>query len=89
MYNKRYSIIMNIEQIVKDNPNDMELGRVIRGLYRKNQEYFEKHKDIKIFESPDKGITVYERPFGGDITERKLVTNQLTIFDDEAYKESK
>ena len=37
----------------------------------------------------NKGNTVYERPFGGDITERKLVTNQLTIFDDEAYKESK
>ena len=89
MYNKTYSRRMNIEQIVKDNPNDMELGRVIRDLYRKNQEYFEKHKDIKIFESPDKGNTVYERPFGGDITERKLVTKQLTIFDDEAYKESK
>tara|TARA_Y100000389_G_C17173526_1_gene370361 strand:- start:269 stop:496 length:228 start_codon:yes stop_codon:yes gene_type:complete len=73
---------MNIEQLVKDNPNDMELGRVIRNLYRKNQDYFEKHKDIKIFESPDNGITVYERPFGGDISERKLVTKQLNLFDE-------
>lgn len=73
---------MNIEQLVKDNPNDMELGRVIRDLYIKNQKYFEKNKDIKIFESPDNGITVYERPFGGDITERKLVTTQLNLFDE-------
>ena len=89
MYNKRYSIIMNIEQIVKDNPNDMELGKVIRDLYIKEYNYFKKYSDVKIYESQDKGNTVYERPFGGDITERKLVTNQLTIFDDEAYKESK
>ena len=89
MYNKRYNRIMNREQIVKDNPNDMELGRAIRNLYRKEESYFKKHTHVKIYESPDKGNTVYERPFGGDITERKLVTNQLTIFDDEAYKESK
>ena len=44
---------------------------------------------VYIYESPDKGNTVYSRPFGGDISERKLVTNQLTIFDDAAYKESK
>lgn len=89
MYNKTYSRRMNIEQIVKDNPNDMELGRVIRDLYIKEYNYFKKYSDVKIYESPDKGNTVYERPFGGDITERKLVTKQLTIFDDEAYKESK
>jgi hypothetical protein len=81
--------VVYIEQIVKDNPNDMELGRAIRNLYRKEESYFKKHTHVKIYESPDKGNTVYERPFGGDITERKLVTNQLTIFDDEAYKESK
>ena len=80
---------MNIEQIVKDNPNDMELGRAIRNLYRKEESYFKKHTDVKIYESPDKGNTVYSRPFGGDISERKSVTNQLTIFDDAAYKESK
>jgi hypothetical protein len=27
----------------------------------------------KIFESPDGGKTVYERPFGGDISDRKLI----------------
>ena len=54
----------------------------MKDIYRKNQEYFEKHKDIKIFESPDKGITVYERPFGGDYTTKKLVTKQLNLFDE-------
>ena len=73
---------MNIEKLVKQYPNDMELGKAVRDIYRKNQEYFEKHKDIKIFESPDKGITVYERPFGGDVTKRKLVTKQLNLFDE-------
>jgi hypothetical protein len=27
----------------------------------------------KIYESPDGGKTVYERPFGGDYTTKKLV----------------
>ena len=46
---------MNIEQLVKDYPNDMELGKAVRDLYRKEKEYFKQHKDIKIYESPDKG----------------------------------
>ena len=73
---------MNIEQLVKDYPNDMELGEKVRELYLKNQKYFEKYKDIKIYESPDKGATIYERPFGGDYTTKKLVTKQLNLFDD-------
>ena len=48
---------MNIEQLVKDYPNDMELGGKIRELYWKGRENFdtlkEKMKDAKIFESPD------------------------------------
>jgi hypothetical protein len=28
---------------------------------------------VKIFESPDGGKTVYERPFGGDVSQRTLV----------------
>ena len=78
----RYNTIMNIEQLVKDNPNDMELGRVIRELCRKEESYFRKHPDVKIYESPDKGNTIYSRPFGGDISERKLETNQLNLFDE-------
>ena len=73
---------MNIEKLVEQYPNDMELGKAVREIYRKNQEYFEKYKNIKIYESPDKGETVYERPFGGDYTTKKLVTKQLNLFNE-------
>jgi len=84
---------MNIEQLVKEYPNDSELGSKVRELYIEGKNFFdtldEKMKDVKIFESPDHGKTIYVRGWGDDITTRKKVTNQLTIFDDEAYKESK
>lgn len=83
---------MNIEELIKQYPNDMELGEVIRKTYYENRE---KHDELmkkmegkKIYESPDGGRTIYERDFGSDVSERKLITNQLTIFDDEAYHES-
>ena len=83
---------MDIEQLVKEYPNDMELGSKVRELYNEGRKSFdilnEKMKDAKIFESPDGGKTVYVRGWGEDIKTRKLVTNQLTIFDDESYKES-
>lgn len=83
---------MDIEQLVKEYPNDMELGSKVRELYNEGRKAFdtlnEKMKDAKIFESPDGGKTVYVRGWGEDIKTRKLVTNQLTIFDDESYKES-
>ena len=84
---------MNINQLIEQYPNDMELGSKIREIYWKERETSdmlkEKMKDAKIFESPDGGKTVYVRGWGEDIKSRKEVTNQLTIFDDEAYKESK
>ena len=83
---------MDIEKLVNEYPNDMELGSKVRELYLKGRESFdtlkEELKDPKIFESPDGGKTVYVRGWGEDINTRKLVTNQLTIFDDESYKES-
>lgn len=83
---------MNIEQLIKQYPNDSELGNVIRTTYYQNKKEHDKlmkeMKGKKIFESPDKGYTIYERDFGTDFSERKLIKNQLTIFDDEAYKES-
>ena len=83
---------MDIEQLVKEYPNDMELGSKVRELYNEGRKSFdilnEKMKDAKIFESPDGGKTVYVRGCGEDIKTRKLVTNQLTIFDSESYKES-
>jgi hypothetical protein len=33
----------------------------------------EKMKDAKIFESPDGGKTIYERGFGEDVRNRRLV----------------
>ena len=77
---------MNIEQLVKDYPNDMELGSKVRELYYEGRESIdtltEKMKDAKIFESPDGGRTVYVRGWGEDTSTRKKVTNQLNIFDE-------
>ena len=77
---------MNIEQLVKDYPNDMELGSKVRELYYEARKYMdelgEKMKDAKIFESPDGGKTVYVRGWGEDTSTRKKVTNQLNIFDE-------
>jgi hypothetical protein len=64
---------MNIEKLVKETPNDMELGKKVRELYWNNKKTLEQYKDLKIYESPDGGKTVYERPFGGDYTTKKLV----------------
>ena len=83
---------MNINELVESNPNDMELGAKVRELYWKEktqrEEFIKTNENLMIYESPDGGSTVYQRPFGSNVSERKLVTKQLTIFDDEAYKES-
>ena len=77
---------MNIEQLVKDYPNDMELGSKVRELYYEGRESIdaltEKMKDAKIFESPDGGRTVYVRGWDEEISARKKVTNQLNIFNE-------
>jgi hypothetical protein len=79
---------MNIEELVKEYPNDMELGSKIRELYwegKKNIDQLnEKMKDAKIFESPDGGKTVYVRGWGEDISSRRLVENknQLNLFNE-------
>ena len=48
---------MNIEQLVKDFPNDAELGREVRHRYfeakKDIKKFLEKYKDSKIYESPD------------------------------------
>ena len=76
---------MNIEQLVNDYPNDMELGKKVRELYREGRKFqdklSEKMKDAKIFESPDGGRTIYVRGWGEPISDRKL-KNQLNIFDE-------
>ena len=64
---------MNLEKLIEETPNDMELGKKIREIYWNNKKVLEQYKDVKIYESPDGGKTVYERPFGGDYTTKKLV----------------
>jgi len=77
---------MDIVKLINEYPNDMELGAAIRLAYNKNRESMvtlnNEMKDVKIFESPDGGWEQFS-------TQEKLYTNQLTIFDDESYKESK
>ena len=64
-------------ELVEQDPNDMELGAEIRKLYWDNvsrlEKLNEKMKDAKIFESPDGGKTIYERNFGEDVRNRRLV----------------
>lgn len=64
-------------ELVEEYPNDMELGAAIRKLYWDNvsrlEKLNEKMKDAKIFESPDGGKTIYERNFGEDVRNRRLV----------------
>ena len=68
---------MDISKLVEQYSNDMELGAKVRELYWKEREFqdklMEETKNLKIYESPDGGKTVYERPFGGEYTERKLI----------------
>lgn len=80
---------MEIEKLVEKYPNDMELGAAVREIYwekRKMYDSISKEMEGKmIYESPDGGETVYERPWGSDLSERKLVTPQLNLFDDSDY----
>jgi hypothetical protein len=66
-----------IKDLVEQYPNDMELGSKVRELYWENLSRLEKlQKEMEgkfIYESPDGGKTVYQRPFGGDISQRTLV----------------
>ena len=77
---------MNIEQLVNDYPNDMELGKKVRELYREGRKFqdklSEKMKDAKIFESPDGGRTIYVRGWGEPTSTRKLSTTKLNSFNE-------
>jgi hypothetical protein len=68
---------LDISNLVEQYPNDMELGAKVRELYWENVsrlEKLQKEMDGKfIYESPDGGKTVYQRPFGGDVSKRTLV----------------
>ena len=58
-----------LREMIKDTPNDAELGNKIR------QKSWEEQKETKyIYESPDKGKTVYRRKFGDYDSPRELIS---------------
>lgn len=61
---------MSLKELVDKYPNNSELGAAVRNLYNRQKE---EYGDLKIYESPDGGKTVYERPFGGSYEKRKLI----------------
>ena len=61
--------IMDIKQIVKETPNNMELGEKIRNMFNNG---LDKDNDSYIYESPDGGKTIYRRKLG-DYDNRKLI----------------
>lgn len=79
---------MKIKELVEMYPNNMELGAKVRELYWKEREFqdklMEEMKDKKIYESPDGGKTIYERPFGSNASERTLISEETrkSIFPD-------
>jgi len=80
---------MNIEALVREYPNDTELGAKVRELYLKNkkmiEDIFEKQDGKFIYESPDGGKTITKRPFGSPHSERVVIDkSQLSIFSDES-----
>ena len=62
-----------LRKMIKDTPNDAELGNKIR------QKSWEEQKITRyIYESPDKGKTVYRRKFGDYDSPRELIsTNEF------------
>ena len=48
---------MDIEKLVKEFPNDMELGNAVRNIYLRREKILEEHKDIKIL--PRDAIQTY------------------------------
>ena len=69
-----------LREMIKDTPNDAELGNKIR---RKS---WEKQKETKyIYESPDNGKTVYRREFG-NYDKRELINktenmDMISLYD--------
>ena len=75
----------NIKPLVESTPNDMELGKKVREIYWDRIDKINQLDkwDGTIYESSDGDETIYERPFGSDISERKLVKDksQLNLFE--------
>jgi hypothetical protein len=53
-----------LKEMVKNTPNDADLGSKIREMSWKQDEQQEENKGKYIYESPDGGKTIYRREFG-------------------------
>ena len=65
------SVLKNIREAVKEYPNDMELGGVIRSMFWDKRDVSDNNQ-LDIFESPDGGETIYKRK-SGDYNNRTKV----------------
>ena len=82
---------IDITKLVEDTPNDIELGAKIREMYWDRMSKINQLNRYKgptwsgtIYESPDGGKTIYQRPCGSDLSERKLLTDKskLNLFNE-------
>ena len=65
------SILKTIMETVKEHPNDMELGGIIRSMFWDKRDVSDDNQ-LNIFESPDGGKTIYKRK-SGDYSNRAKV----------------
>ena len=65
------SILQTILDAVKEHPNDMELGGIIRSMFWDKRDVSDDNQ-LNIFESPDGGKTIYKRK-SGDYSNRAKV----------------
>ena len=72
---------VDIKPLVETTPNDSELGKKVRKIYWDRIDKINKLDKWAgtIYESPDGGETIYERPFDSDISERKLVKDKTKL----------
>ena len=72
-----------IIELVNQYSNDMELGKQVRKLYYEHQQKIEEYMKLVegkyIYESPDKGETIYQRPLGSPLSERTLVDRSKMV----------
>ena len=66
------SILKTIMETVKEHPNDMELGGIIRSMFWDKRDVSDDNQ-LNIFESPDGGKTIYERNAGDYDNKTKVI----------------
>ena len=73
-----------LKEMVKNTPNDADLGSKIREMSWKQDEQQEENKGKYIYESPDGGKTIYRREFG-NYDKRELIKSDnmemMSLYD--------